>query len=101
MAPKEKFEELLPGAIRQHEQGRLLSKTQIRASAVPLIRRSGVYFLLKDNEIVYIGKSTNLESRLINHVFTKINEFDSYYIVEAKPAHLDEIEQQYMGIRNP
>jgi excinuclease UvrABC nuclease subunit len=44
--------------------------------------RSGVYFLIKDGEIVYIGKSVNLRSRLNTHRREK--DFDSVYVLECE-----------------
>jgi hypothetical protein len=37
---------------------------------------TGIYFLIKDSRIVYIGQSTNIEKRVISHKYDK--DFDSY-----------------------
>lgn len=46
-----------------------------------LIKYGGVYFLLKDKEIVYVGKSENIPNRLMNHLKDGLKDFDSYYSI--------------------
>lgn len=40
---------------------------------------NGVYFLLKDNQIVYVGQSMFVASRIANH--KKDKDFDSYRVI--------------------
>lgn len=41
---------------------------------------SGVYFLLQNGKVVYVGQSTNVEKRLISHKWTE-KQFDSYRVI--------------------
>jgi len=38
--------------------------------------KRGIYFLYKDDKIIYIGKSTNLGKRLYNHKVQNLKDFD-------------------------
>lgn len=43
---------------------------------------SGIYFLLKDGIVVYVGQSTNVERRLISHKWTE-KQYDSYRVINC------------------
>jgi hypothetical protein len=43
---------------------------------------SGVYFLVKDGIVVYVGQSTNVEKRLINHKHSE-KQFDSFRVISC------------------
>ena len=49
----------------------------------------GIYFLIKNNVIIYIGKSTNVMNRISQHKYEK--DFSSYAIIEC-----DENEMSYL-----
>lgn len=40
-------------------------------------RKSGVYFLVRGGEIVYVGRSVNVEARLATHIDSPDKDFDS------------------------
>ena len=65
-------------------------------------KAKGVYFLIKDDEIVYVGQSTNIFARVTSHSRTK--EFDSF-TYELKPKatsfELDQLETKYIGKFTP
>lgn len=54
----------------------------------------GVYFLFDKDQIVYIGQSVDILTRIGYHVKDKI--FDSYCWVECKPEELDNLESDYI-----
>lgn len=56
--------------------------------------KSGIYFLLKGEEVVYVGKATNFIDRLIAHIDDK--DFDSYSVVECSKDEIDELETEYI-----
>lgn len=65
-------------------------------------RLRGVYFLIKNNEIVYVGQSTDIFSRISVHRKTK--DFDSYnYILfpEVSDEKLNNLEAEYIGKFTP
>lgn len=43
---------------------------------------SGIYFLLQNGKVVYVGQSTNVEKRLIQHRCSD-KEFDSYRVMNC------------------
>ena len=53
-----------------------------------------VYFLCYQKEVVYVGKSSNLLSRLGSHKKDKV--FDEVYCIEVKAENVDEIENHYI-----
>lgn len=58
----------------------------------------GVYFLIKDSEIVYIGQSINIAARITSH---KDKKFDSVSYVTCKRSELDILESLYIIAYNP
>jgi len=53
----------------------------------------GIYCLLKDDEIVYIGQSSNIYVRLLEHLVDEIKEFDNFICIENESKTLIEIEE--------
>ena len=60
---------------------------------------SGVYFLIRGNEIVYVGQSENVLSRLSDH-YGHI-KFTRYAFVPAEKKHLDLVESLYIHFLRP
>ena len=52
----------------------------------------GIYFLVKDSMIVYIGQSTRLQSRIESHREDK--DFDDAFYFECPREELDDIERE-------
>lgn len=57
-------------------------------------RLVGIYFLIKEDVIVYIGQSINLAARLLEHERTK--DFDSYTFIPCDSAQLPDMEALYI-----
>ncbi len=55
---------------------------------------SGIYFLIRNKKIIYIGKSIDLDMRLYNHKREKY--FHQYYFEEHKKENLDIIKSKYI-----
>ena len=53
-----------------------------------------VYFLIKNNEIVYVGQTVKLHNRLQQHKLDK--DFDSYFFLECKKEELLALERKYI-----
>lgn len=78
-----------------HNLGCELSITDIQKLATPVINVPTVYFLLHQNEIVYVGSSTNLGGRIKQHMIgDKI--FDSYASIICDIKHLEDVEYFYI-----
>lgn len=60
---------------------------------------SGVYFLLQDDEVVYVGQSLNVYARLNSHLGQK--EFNRFAWVQVEPKMLLSIEKLYIDILDP
>lgn len=52
----------------------------------------GVYFLCKDEEVVYVGQAQNIRDRVQSHRSEKVKEFDSVYFILCHIDQLDQIE---------
>ena len=53
--------------IREHISFEIEPTTRKHGQWLPLLNKSGVYLICKDEGILYIGRSKNLYTRLINH----------------------------------
>lgn len=60
---------------------------------------SCVYFLFVDNNLVYIGKTTDLFRRIVDHQKDKI--FNNYSYLECKQPELTAVERHYIQKYNP
>ena len=54
----------------------------------------GIYFLMNDNEVVYVGQSIDIHRRINKHKESKT--FDKIYYLEVDKQNLDEIEKKYI-----
>ena len=68
---------------------------ELIASAQPRRRPfSGIYFLIYRGEIVYVGQSRNVETRIASHSEHDV-EFDSWSALECELQDLDDWESHY------
>lgn len=58
-----------------------------------------IYFLISDNEIVYVGQTQFLSGRLSRH--GKDKTFDSYYVYECKAEEMNDLECHFIIKFNP
>lgn len=64
--------------------------------------KSGVYFLIDKEEIVYIGQTKTDIYRIITHLKEGKKKFDSYSFMEIEDAHdRDLIEALYIYVKKP
>lgn len=66
--------------------------------AVP-IQRCGLYFLIKEDRIVYVGQSTIVAQRAAKH--RGVIHHDSYTFLPCLPHELNELEAQYIVALKP
>ena len=52
-----------------------------------------IYFLIKNNEVVYVGQTQNGLIRPLQHKYNKV--FDSIYIINCSKDELDILEDKY------
>lgn len=63
--------------------------------------RCGVYFLLRDSVVVYVGQSKHHELRISEHVREKQKDFDSFYFIECAPLDLNLAELYWIIFYKP
>lgn len=61
--------------------------------------RSGVYFLIKDEKVVYVGQARNVLSRIGEHVGYK--DFDAWTWIATSIERLDCVEAAYIAALKP
>lgn len=59
-----------------------------------------IYFLLQDDEVVYVGKTTRGYSRIIDH-YHSAKIFNKVYYITCAEEDLDELENYYICKYNP
>lgn len=78
-----------------------LTADDIRRDAISTERFCGVYVLLKDDEILYVGQSCNVHLRIWNHMKTKKLPFNRYHIIPCPRASLQHMEAVYIRALRP
>jgi hypothetical protein len=68
----------------------------LRANAEPYARVCGIYFLMFDGEVVYVGQSTSCHGRISTHVLEGKKQFDACYIVRTDATSLTALEALYI-----
>ena len=59
----------------------------------------GVYFLCKDDEVIYVGQSVSIHGRIQSHKQHK--DFDRAYLLPIPESELDEIESAFIHFLKP
>lgn len=77
----------------------LLTKEEIACGKMDLPCESGVYFLLLGDEIVYVGQSVNIYTRVTQHLATK--NFDGFAYIPCAKDSLDVLESLYIHVLRP
>ena len=77
----------------------LLRTEEILSAKLNKTMMSGIYFLIQDNEIIYVGQSVNIFARIATHIEQK--EFDSYAYLECPPEQLNTYESLYIHTLRP
>jgi hypothetical protein len=78
---------------------KLYREEEIVGSKLAYEGSSGVYFLIKDDRVVYVGQSVNVFVRISHHVQHK--DFDSYAYVNCPRDKLDILESLYIHALSP
>ena len=74
----------------------LLTESEIQAIAVKFQILAGVYFLLLEGRVVYVGQSLCVHDRIIRHLRNPDKKFDSFSYIEVNAKRLDAVETQYI-----
>ena len=62
---------------------------------------SGIYFLIKDKIIVYIGKAIDITSRVRKHIMENQKDFDEVRYIEIEESELTYEEKYYISLYSP
>lgn len=76
----------------------LLTEEDIIKSSAPWAAASGVYFLINDDKIIYVGQSTNVYARITAH---HDKEFNNFAFIPCDLEALDGLESLYIHIFRP
>ena len=60
---------------------------------------SGIYFLIKNDDVVYVGRAIEVAARVMNHVGKK--DFDRWHWVPCAKEYLEEYERAYIDAFMP
>ena len=77
----------------------MLSEAEIVSRAQHRLIFSGVYFLIKNDRIVYVGQAQDVDLRIEQHRQDK--DFDSFTYVQAFGGQLDVLESMYIHHYQP
>jgi hypothetical protein len=64
-------------------------------------RICAVYFLFKDQELVYVGSSTHMQKRLCSHIEQKKIDWDNYSYLEFRKEDVRNMESYYIRLFRP
>ena len=79
----------------------VLSAEAITERSESLLDASGVYFLLHEGRIVYVGQSMNCWRRIGQHESDPAKRFDAFYVIRCEPPELDRLEAVYIAKFQP
>ncbi len=83
---------------RPNPPHRLLNWGEVLDVSLDVTSYCGIYFLIKDIKIVYVGKSLNVIRRIGQH---PDKSFDRFAWVLCKPEQLDHLERDYINQFSP
>lgn len=71
------------------------SKIDVLESCIPTARASGVYFLVRESEVVYVGQSVDVLHRIARHR-REGRVFDAFSYIECDHGEMDRLEALYI-----
>jgi hypothetical protein len=101
---EKKLSELKKVDLFQTASAKIINKILLTGDEIVKFSRSwseevGVYFLIDNNEVVYVGQSVNIFSRISQHKIDK--KFDKYAFVPCSKESLDKLESLYIHFLRP
>lgn len=83
----------------------MLDVSEIVAKSAPFKSKCGVYFLIQDDQVVYVGQSVSVDTRVRDHANNKyavnVKVFDRYAYIPCEKHQLDVLESLYIHALNP
>ena len=81
------------GLVR-HE-GEWLSEDELVAAGQPHHPVSGIYFLISENRVQYVGQANDVDRRLAEH-WRDGRRWEAVTVIECDTKHLDAVESAYI-----
>ncbi len=81
--------------------GSLLREHEIVLGASEITDLCGVYFLIHEKKIVYVGQSVNVFSRISSHLSEGLKKFSEYSFIGCERKQLDVLESLYIHYLRP
>ncbi len=91
---------VLPKRLTEALSNTRYTESEIADAAFPCESTTGVYFLVKDLEVVYVGQTTNFLYRLYRHQQSG-RTFDSFAFIPCREEDLDGLESAYIAALQP
>ncbi|MGN2247633.1 GIY-YIG nuclease family protein [Frateuria sp. GZRR35] len=104
---------MLRAAVEDHKLAAVLPRRFIEAlgkanfchkelvdAAFPVGEQCGIYFLIRDFQVTYVGQTVRLFERLAQHK-RRGRRFDSFSFIPCAAEHLDELEKTYITLLFP
>jgi hypothetical protein len=79
----------------------LHSEAYIVEASKPFKPLCGIYFLIKQKKVVYVGQSVNIPSRICTHFLDERKSFENFAFIECHPNQLDVWETLYIHTLQP
>jgi len=74
---------------------------EIISESISLSNRTGIYFLIRDGRVVYVGQSVDVWSRIAHHAGANRHIFDSYAFEPCSRDELNDLESEYIMALKP
>lgn len=70
------------------------------ATGAAEIQQCGIYFLLKEEDVVYVGQSVNAAGRILTHL-KEGKDFDRVLFWPQRRSRLDDVEKRLIRLLQP
>ena len=62
---------------------------------------TGVYFLIRDLKVVYVGQSVDVIARVGSHRTNRVKQFDEYYFIRCPEEYMNILEAHFIAKLSP
>lgn len=90
----------IPAKMREAIEAANYSAAEVVESSIPISDGCGVYFLLREGEITYVGQTTDLLKRLVKHRGDG-RRFDAFAFIPCPFDQLADLERIYLTMLLP
>lgn len=73
----------------------------VKLPSIGKFGQSGIYFLIRDDEVVYVGQAANMRKRIGQHLAEGVKHFDSVCAIMCEPSKRDNLERHYITLFAP